>query len=313
MIKTPHIKTLLILVTCLFSAGKTFCQLPVVHAGVLMRHANFPSKYVTPRHIDVWLPPGYDKTKKYPVIYMNDGQMLFDSSITWNKKEWGIDEEAGQLIEKGSIRPFIAVGIWNGGAARHREYFPQKPFKNLSASQQHELISASRTDGSPVFSGDSILSDAYLRFLAEELIPFIQKNYPVSRKRQNTFILGSSMGALISLYAVCEYPRIFGGVACLSTHWPGIFSKENNPFPASLFRYLEKATPSPAQHKIYFDRGTATLDSLYGDYQDTADALFKKKGYADSSYQSKIFQGEPHDENAWRKRIEVPLRFLLEK
>ena len=285
----------------------------MVHSGTLIRHADFHSIYITPRNIDVWLPPGYDKAKKYPVIYMNDGQMLFDSSITWNKKEWGIDEEAGQLIEKGSIKPFIAVGIWNGGADRHREYLPQKPFNSLSASDRNKLISAGRTDGSPVFSADTILSDAYLLFLVNELIPFINKEYSVSTKRQQTFIMGSSMGGLISLYALCEYPQIFGGAACLSTHWPGIFSKENNPFPGSLFRYLENKIPSPARHKIYFDRGTATLDSLYADYQDTADSLFTKKGYTGSAYLSKIFKGEPHDENAWRKRIDHPLRFLLDR
>jgi hypothetical protein len=267
--------------------------------------------YVNARNIDIWLPPGYDETKKYPAVYMNDGQMLFDSSITWNKKEWGIDEVAGQLIEQGMIKPFIAVGIWNGGAARHREYLPQKPFSELSSFDQNRILAAGRSDSSPVFNGDSILSDSYLQFLTKELIPFIQKNYAVSRKRKNTFIMGSSMGGLISLYALCEYPRIFGGAACLSTHWPGIFSKENNPYPKSLFRYLEKRIPSSSTHKFYFDRGTVTLDSMYASYQNESDSLFYKKGYEEKSYMSKIFEGEPHDENAWRKRIDQPLRFLL--
>lgn len=302
---------LLFLITLSGNASGVFSQLPAVTSGQLIRHAGFSSAYVSPRNIDVWLPPDYDRSKTYPAIYMNDGQMLFDSSITWNKKEWGVDEVAGQLIGSRKIKPFIVIGIWNGGADRHREYLPQKPFNDLSAAERMSLLSSARNEGTPVFNKDTILSDNYLRFIVNELMPFIRKNYQVSKRRKDNYIMGSSMGGLISLYAVCEYPGTFGGAACLSTHWPGIFSSRKNPFPAYLFRYISKNIPAPRHHKFYFDRGTETLDSMYQSYQEEADSIFIKKGYAGELFMSRIFQGAAHDENAWRNRMDLPLLFLL--
>jgi enterochelin esterase-like enzyme len=279
----------------------------------LIRHADFRSEWVAKRNIDVWLPAGYDAKKKYAVLFMQDGQMLFDSSITWNRQEWGMDEVAGLLINQNKVRPFIIVGISNGGSARHREYLPQKPFTNLSASSQKEVLSSRRPEGSTVFDGDKIISDLYLRFVVKELMPFIQKKYPVSKKQEDNYIMGSSMGGLISLYAVCEYPRVFGGAACLSTHWPGIFSAENNPYPAALFEYLRENIPRASTHRFYFDHGTKALDAMYGSYQQEADRIFKEKGYGVRNFDSRIFEGAPHDENAWRQRMDVPLLFLLRR
>ena len=93
-------------------------------SGTLERIENFPSKYVRARNVDVWLPEGYSKKKKYAVLYMHDGQMLFDSSITWNKQEWKVDEVASQLMEEGKTKDFIVVAIWNHADIRHPNYFP---------------------------------------------------------------------------------------------------------------------------------------------------------------------------------------------
>lgn len=288
-----------------------YSQLPVVQAGSFIRHAAFSSVYVSPRNVDIWLPPGYDAKKKYAVLYMHDGQMLFDGSTTWNKQEWGMDETAGRLIAENITRPFIIVGIWNGGADRHREYLPEKPFEGLSSENRKLLLSSLRAEGAPVFSGDTILSDKYLLFVVKELMPFIQKNYSVSKKRKDTYIMGSSMGGLISLYAVCEYPKIFGAAACLSTHWPGIFTDENNPYPSALFNYLKDKIPDASSHSFYFDHGTNTLDAMYGPYQRESDEIFRARGYGSGNFDSRVFKGEPHDENAWRARMDIPLVFLL--
>ncbi len=93
--------------------------------------------------------------------------------------------------------------------------------------------------------------------MVNELKPFIDSNFATLGDQSNTFVAGSSMGGLISLYAVCEYPDVFGGAACLSTHWPGVFNSEHNPIPAAFIRYLESHLPSPVNHKLYFDYGTA--------------------------------------------------------
>ena len=290
-----------------------FAQQPTPSSGRIVRTENFASKYVPARNIDVWLPVNYSSSKKYAVLYMHDGQMLFDSSITWNKQEWGVDETLTKLLQEQKIRDCIVVGIWNGGKSRHPEYFPQKPFEALSKEEQKQVYNAYRSGGQSIFSGLPISSDNYLRFLVEELKPFIDKTYSTYTNASNTFVAGSSMGGLISLYALCEYPTIFGGAACLSTHWPGLLSMENNPVPAVFFSYLKKNLPSPKQHRIYFDHGTETLDSMYASLQLQVDAIMKQKKYQPSEWISRSWPGQDHSEKSWRSRLDVPFTFLLKQ
>jgi len=289
----------------------TYAQVPTPQQGRIVRHENFPSAHVTPRNVDVWLPAQYDPQKKYAVLYMQDGQMLFDSTLTWNKQEWGVDETLSQLMSENKIKDCIVVGIWNGGRSRHAEYFPQKPFESLSASQQEMVYNAYRSNGQSIFFGIPIMSDRYLNFLTQELKPFIDKTYATKTDRSNTFIAGSSMGALISLYAICEYPSIFGGAACLSTHWPGLFTMENNPVPGAFFSYLEQSLPSPTRHRIYFDHGTETLDSMYASLQKSVDLIMAKRGYKSKQWISRSWPGQDHSERSWRGRFALPASFLL--
>jgi enterochelin esterase-like enzyme len=292
---------------------EVFAQLPKPSSGRIIRTENFSSKHVPARNVDVWLPDNYTASKKYAVLYMHDGQMLFDSSITWNKQEWGVDETLNQLMQQNKIRDCIVVGIWNGGKSRHPEYFPQKPFEALSKEEQQLVYSAYRSGGQSIFSGLPISSDNYLKFLVEELKPFIDKNYSTKTDASNTFVAGSSMGGLISLYALCEYPTIFGGAACLSTHWPGLFSMENNPVPAVFFSYLKNHLPSAKQHRIYFDHGTETLDSMYASLQLQVDAIMKQKKYKPSNWISRSWPGQDHSEKSWRSRLDIPITFLLKQ
>ncbi len=301
--------SLLWLLICSFNAS---AQLPTLAAGSLKRYENFPSKYVAARNVDVWMPDGYDPSKKYPVIYMQDGQMLFDSTVTWNKLEWQVDEILSSLIKEKKISPCIVVGIWNTGAARHTDYFPQRVMESLTRAEQDTVYKAGRSNGVAVFSG-KVHSDDYLRFMVYELKPFIDSNYSTYKDRAHTMLAGSSMGGLISLYAICEYPEVFGAAACLSTHWPGIFSLENNPIPAAMMKYLQTHLPSPKDHRIYFDYGTATLDAWYKPFQQKADAIMKKKGYNNRNWMTREFPGEEHSERAWGRRLRIPVIFLLQQ
>jgi enterochelin esterase-like enzyme len=297
----------------LASSLATMAQLPAVSTGTIKRFENFSSKYVTPRHIDVWMPADYSKQKKYNVLYMHDGQMLFDASSTWNKSAWEVDDVVSRLLREKKIRDVIVVGIWNGGNTRHVDYFPQKPFESLSSSQQDSLYAANRQHGGSVFQSLKINSDNYLKFLVDEVIPLINENFFVKKGRDNTFVMGSSMGGLISLYAICEYPEVFGGAACLSTHWPGVFTMENNPVPAAFFEYMKRHLPDPKTHTIYFDYGTETLDAMYPPLQATADEVMKARGFNGKRWVTREFRGEDHSEKAWSKRLNIPLEFLLKK
>lgn len=297
----------------LFLSLTSIAQQPSVVSGKIERHAQFLSRYISSRNVDVWLPDDYSTSKKYNVLYMHDGQMLFDAATTWNKQAWDVDDVVTDLLKNNKISDLIVVGIWNGGESRHADYFPQKPFLGLSDSAREMIYAAGRANGAGVFNNYKVRSDDYLRFMVQELKPFIDSAYTTYKDREHTFIAGSSMGGLISLYAICEYPDVFGGAACLSTHWPGIFSMENNPVPAAFFKYMEISLPDPATHKIYFDYGDATLDALYPPLQQQADERMKKRGYNTKNWLTKYFPGENHSEIAWNKRLHIPLTFLLGK
>ncbi len=98
-------------------------------AGSLIRVDSFPSKYITPRPVDIWLPKNYTREKKYNVLYMHDGQNLFDSTTTWNKQEWKVDEWATKLFDDGRVKDFIVVAIHNIPQLRWQDLFPQKHLK----------------------------------------------------------------------------------------------------------------------------------------------------------------------------------------
>ena len=296
----------------LFVSQFIFSQgLPKVISGTLERMDKFQSKYVTARNVDVWLPQNYSASKKYAVLYMHDGQMLFDSETTWNKQAWDVDDVLSKLLNEGVIQNVIVVGIWNDGETRHIDYFPQKPFESLTKVQQDSIYNANRSTGQSVFSKGKINSDNYLKFIVEELKPIIDKKYSVYTDQMHTFIAGSSMGGLISMYAICEYPKVFGGAACLSTHWPGIFSLEHNPIPNAFFEYLKRHLPNPKNHKIYFDYGTETLDALYVKLQPQVDEIMKFKGFTAKSWITQKFEGDDHSEKSWNKRLSIPMKFLL--
>jgi enterochelin esterase-like enzyme len=284
--------------------------IPKVEYGKIERIQDFKSKFVSNRNIDVWLPNGYSRKKKYAVLYMHDGQMLFDPEITWNKKSWNVDSIANALIQNQNTKNFIVVAIWNDGITRHADYFPQNPYEKLSPIEKDTVISQLKIAGriSATFTPNS---DNYLRFIVNELRPYINKTYSVSTKKSETFVAGSSMGGLISIYAICEYPKIFGGAACISTHWPGTFTLTNNPLPQAFIDYLKHNLPSPKNHRIYFDCGDQTLDALYPKIQKEVDSIMIKRGYNSENWISKYVIGADHSEKSWQNRFDIPLKFLL--
>jgi len=282
-----------------------------VSSGTLTHIEAFPSKHITPRNIEIWLPEGYDENKKYAVLYMHDGQMLFDSTKTWNKQEWGVDEVMGKLQKEGQVKPVIVVGIWNIRETRHSDYFPQKPFMSLPEAYRDSLLTeAKRHAETPLFAIE-VRSDDYLKFIVKELKPYIDQNYATLPDAANTFIAGSSMGGLISMYAICEYPQVFSRAACISTHWPGTFTLENNPIPQAFMDYLAANLPDPASHHIYY--GTETLDSMYEPLQLAADKIMEAKGYSNTNWKTMKFEGAEHSEKSWHARLDIPFKFLLEE
>ncbi len=277
-----------------------------VSTGKLDVYPNFHSNLIRQRDVAVWMPEGYAKGQPVDVLYMHDGQQIFDSLATWNHQEWEVDEVMGRLITDNTIRPTIVVAIANIGEDRLVDYFPQKAWNYLGDSEKAKL------------DYDKLNADRYLRFIVEELKPFIDREYQPLTTAEHTFVMGSSMGGLISLYAVCEYPQMFGGAGCLSTHVPLILSDElvNNPAAvdrwAAAFRsYVKDKLAMPNTHLIYMDRGSVGLDGLYKPYQDLMDQQFKAQGWDARHFVTIVFEGHQHMEIYWAQRLEQPLKFLL--
>jgi predicted alpha/beta superfamily hydrolase len=273
---------------------------PVIGNGVtgtVLRYASMHSAQVAARNVDVWLPPGYatDTTQRYPVVYMHDGQNLFDPATSYGGVDWAVDEVMTQLIADGKARPAIIVGVWNT-PQRREEYMPRRPLDEKGVKFN--------VPGVPDVKAEDILSDRYLAFLVDELKPFIDASYRTLPGRADTVIMGSSMGGLISQYAISKYPEVFGGAGCVSTHWPAGDGIALDDFGAHL--------PDPASHKYWFDFGTKTLDSSYEPYQRRADAMLRKAGYVEGqNWITRKFEGAEHSEKAWRVRVNQPLEFLL--
>ena len=262
-----------------------------VRFGMLRRYHGFASDFVAQRNVDVWVPPEYEKAgnRRFLVIYMQDGQNLFDPRSSFIGVDWRIDEAMRDLITSERAAEAIVVGIWNT-PQRSQEYMPQRALE-LFPSQRARR----RTP----------LADNYLKFLVGELKPFIDEHFRTMPDREHTFIMGSSMGGLISIYAVCEYPDRFAGAGCISTHWPAAGGV--------VVEYLAHALPEAKVHRLYFDHGTATVDALYEPYQKEVDQILIAKGYRrGEDWVTLKFEGAEHGERAWRERVHIPLEFLLQ-
>ncbi len=293
------------------AAAEPTAIIPTVSEGRIVDLGILSSRTADPRRVVVWLPPSYSpRGKLHAVLYMHDGQNLFDKATAGYGAEWRIDEVAAALMREGKIRPTIVVGIWNT-PKRLRDYVPSKAFDRLPRDYMDRVRG--------LYGGDP-LSDGYLKFIVDELCPAINARFNVRRDRANTFIMGSSMGALISLYAINEYPNVFGGAGMLSTHWPLFRPADGSKLSdadidtvATAFEgYLRPGLADPRRHRLYFDHGTETLDAHYAAYQQRIDRVVASRGYrADSNWMVRNYPGQAHNEVSWASRVAVPLTFLL--
>lgn len=266
-------------------------------AGRVLRVSDWAVPGLKPRHVDVWLPPGYDadRSARYPVLYMHDGQNVFDPASGYGGQEWGVDEVITAMTQDGRLRLAIVVALWNT-ADRWREYLPQQAVTGMTR--------VGTGIGGRVDVTEPWLGDAYLAFLVETVKPAIDRTFRTRPERAQTFIMGSSMGGLASLYAISRYPEVFGGAAAISTHWPAA--------DGATISWFADRLPDRATHRIWMDHGTATLDSLYPPLQARMDAAFRRAGWTPGTqWVTRAYPGAAHDERSWRARLHEPLAFLL--
>ncbi|MFZ1379102.1 MAG: alpha/beta hydrolase-fold protein [Saprospiraceae bacterium] len=274
-------------------------QVVEIETGIeVIRILNFQSNFVEPRNIEIFLPKnfGSDTAIEYNILFWQDGQNLFDANVAYNANPL----EMHKAIDRLNIENLIVIGIWNTDK-RYREYLPEKIYNNLSKTQRVQLKLE--------YSGKPI-SDDYLKFIVDELNPFIKNQYLQNIQIASIGIGGCSMGALISLYAVLEYPNMFDFAICMSTHWPLSVLRNNPEVHKSTIKYIQQSLGNN-NYKFYFDYGTENLDAWYEGYQIQVDTLLSNK--ANVSFQTIKFNGDSHSELDWRKRLEMPLKFMLGK
>ncbi|MEM9207615.1 MAG: alpha/beta hydrolase-fold protein [Pseudomonadota bacterium] len=257
---------------------------------------------ILPRHVDIWLPDGYEKDDdNYAVLYMHDGQNLFNADMSFTGVEWGIDETLQRLIDSGDVQKTVVVGTWNT-ADRSRDYMPVFAWDAIPPERRGLLEQS---------IGGEPLSEGYYRFLTEELKPMIDANFRVKTDRNHTFLMGSSRGGLISLDGLMRHGDTFAAAACLSMHWSGIFHPDNAELQQKTLGALTTTLPDPDRFRIYFDHGTTELDATYGEFQLRVDEVMRESGYTADNWQTRVFDGTGHHERDWQARVDIPLRFLL--
>lgn len=266
------------------------------------------STFLGPRDITIFIPSTYweNDTAHFPVIYMHDGSNLFDPDSSYFDVDMGLDE-AMERRAKRDEPTAIVVGISNTDN-RSWEYLPEEPMQRF---MDEEGVSPQEARPGESFPDKGLLGDEYLKCIVQEIKPWMDKTFRTRPEREFTSIAGCSMGGLITWYALCEYPDVFGQGACISTHWPGRKAEaENNPFPYFL-GHLDTSLPAADSTRLWFDHGTEKLDSFYEPYQKQVDSLMQAKGFGTSSWVSRTYAGEGHTANSWQKRVPEILDFLL--
>jgi predicted alpha/beta superfamily hydrolase len=253
-------------------------------AGSLHTHRSFRSKFlVKERDVVVYLPPGYEAgaARRYPVLYLQDGQNLFDGSTAFIFGQyWHVGETADALIVAGAVEPLVIVGIYNTGEQRINEYTPTR--------DRHRKIGGQ--------------ADLYGRFLVEELKPFMDAQYRTLTDAPNTGLGGSSLGGLVSLHLGIKYPHVFGKLAVLS---PSIWWNRR------MILHRVRRLEAKADLRIWIDVGTAEGANTVKDAALLRDALVARGWVPDMDLKYVEAEGAGHNELAWAERVGPLLKFLF--
>ena len=244
------------------------------------------------RIVDYWLP----KTPATHLLIAHDGQNVFDGRTSTHRGQtWKMAQSAIRVSKELGITPPAIIGVWHSGSkqdpwGRGKDLVPQKYFQ--------EGIPVHK-DFENAFKPELLHGDAYLERILEEYVPAIAPGIPAA----HTAMIGSSMGALATLYAVAQFPNNISTALALSTHWP--FGGE------ALVERTIRDLPDPINHKIWMSHGTKGLDSAYAPYQHFADKLMYERGYLPHNFASKVYERSGHNERSWAKYLDQPMRFWL--
>jgi predicted alpha/beta superfamily hydrolase len=253
-----------------------------VTPGQLRKYDNFRSRFLrNKRDIVVYLPPDYDQQpeRRYPVLYLHDGQNLFDAATAFNGQDWHVAQTADYAISAGLVEPLIVVGLYNTGKTRLREYTP---------------TSVPRLGGGR--------ADRYAKFLIEEVKPVVDRDYRTSQGASQTGIGGSSLGGLVSIYLGLKFSNVFGKIAALS---PSVWWNQR-----VILRFAQAAPVEP-RPRIWLDIGTREGPRIVDDVEKFRDVLLSRGWQYDRDLHYARVEGAEHNEAAWAARVGPFLQFLF--
>jgi predicted alpha/beta superfamily hydrolase len=259
--------------------------------GDLRLHSFRSRAFGNTRFLRVWLPPGYNDPEsagqRYPVLYLNDGQNLFESATSFTGVEWQADECADRLIREGVISPIVIVGLDNAGKNRIREYMPYRSLHPMMLRSQ---------------------GNRYPTFLMKEVMPLVARIYRVASGAENTGLGGSSLGALVALYTAATRPGVFGRLLLES---PSLWASNRQSIKESRG---VKIWPD----KIFLATGTAEAGNPDRDRSTVDDVrelagILRRAGLGEGRLRLMIEEGGTHHESAWARRFPEALTFLFGK
>ena len=251
----------------------------------LRLHRGFESNYLPDRRdLIVYVPPGYDRAleRSYPVLYLHDGQNLFDGRTSFIPgRTWAVREHADAAIKAGEVEPLVIVGIYNTGDRRLAEYTHERDWQ--------------------MGGGEA---DEYGLMLTRELMPWIAGRYRVRTEREWTGVGGSSLGGLVSLFLGLRHPEVFGVLALLS---PSVWWNHK-----SILGYLNERAPQIWERpRTWLDVGDREGHRTLKDAETLARRLKANGWRPGETLHFERVHGGTHDEASWARRVRPMLRFLF--
>ncbi len=274
----------------IFGEASRFSMPKHTLTGNIKRHPGFPSKILgNRRDVLVYLPRGYRllSRRRYPVLYLHDGQNVFDAATSFSGVEWGVDETAERLIKEDLIEPLIVVAVANTGEERIHEYAPTRGVIDAKAKRKK------RSKG---------LARKYGHFLINELKPYIDRKYRTNPDAEFTGLGGSSLGGLVTLAIGILYPHAFSRLMVMS---PSIWWDN-----FAIYRLVDSIEQKPPL-KIWLDTGTA--EPGWEQARELLKRLVEKGWKPPKDLQYMEAQSGDHSEAAWAARVEPALRFLFSR
>lgn len=281
-------------------APARYLEMAEIDAGAIL-----PAQRITIR-----LPEGYDGSdRRYPVLYMYDGQNLFDPATTHYGKAWMVQDVLDRMIAEGKAGPHIVVGLWSqdGEGDRYRQYLPKPAADGATGAMAAQVADYA--------AGKPIVSDVHLAWLADTLKPWVDTHFRTRPGASDTTIIGASMGGVMACYAAIARGDVFGRAACVSAHFPigrpDAGSEQAAEAIAIWDAYLGTTLGAPAGRRIWMDHGTVGLDGFYTPYQEGVARRFEQLGWTrGADFEARVYEDAEHDEIFWNARLPDMLEFL---